>query len=132
MKNRHFRSMFALLLLDTLGAISARADSRYIVRVNGGLPIVGLVCQLLGCNVAETLDGSLGNVYLVTASSTVAPATFLTMLLGQLGVVDAEQDLLASVADSSYSVPAALLDSTPINYFGPSVPDGYMNQPATE
>jgi subtilisin family serine protease len=132
MKATYFRSFVALFLMSTLGAMAARADSRYIVRVKTGLPIIQVVCQLLGCNVAETIDGSLGQVYLVKTSSSLPPVLFLGTLLGQPGVVGAELDLVASVAGSSYSIPPALLDSTPVNYFGTTVPNGYLNQPATQ
>jgi subtilisin family serine protease len=121
-----------LLLLNALWAVSARADNRYIVRANGGLPVIRLVCTLLGCNVSGGLDGSLGQVFLVTNSSTVPVTTFLNTLLRQIGIVDAELDLVASVADSSNTVPPALTDSAPVNYFGTTVPHGYVNQPATQ
>lgn len=127
-----FRNLVALFLVTAFGATAARADSRYIVRVRGGLPVVQLACQLLRCNVSETLDGSLGRVYLVTTSNGLPATAFLAVLLGQVGVVDAELDSLASVADSSDSVPAALSDSTPVNYFGATVPHGYLNQPAAQ
>jgi subtilisin family serine protease len=124
--------LVALLLLNALWTIPAQADTRYIVRVNGGLPIMQLACRLVGCNVANSLDGTLGQVFLVTSSSTVPAATFAATLLRQIGVVDVETDLLASVADSSYTVPPALSDSAPIDYFGVTVPHGYVNQPATQ
>ncbi len=118
--------------MNALWAIPAQADNRYIVRTNGGLPIVRSVCMLLGCNVAGGLDGALGNVFVITTSNTVPAASFLDTLVRQIGIVDAEQDLTALVADSNYSVPPALTDSAPVNYFGASVPHGYVNQPATQ
>jgi len=122
----------ALLLLNALWTIPAQADTRYIVRVSGGLPIIQSACRLVGCNVANSLDGALGQVFLVTSSSTAPVTTFVATLLRQIGVVDVETDLLASVADSSYTVPPALSDSAPIDYFGATVPHGYVNQPATQ
>jgi subtilisin family serine protease len=124
----NFYKLLGLLLLNTLWAIPAQGDSRYVVRVNGGLPIMQLVCRLAGCSVAGGLDGTVGQVFLVTSSST----NLVTTLLRQIGVVDAELDVVASVADSSYTVPPALSDSAPIDYFGTSVPHGYVNQPATQ
>ena len=50
--------LVALLLLNALWTIPAQADTRYIVRVNGGLPIMQLACRLVGCNVANGLDGA--------------------------------------------------------------------------
>jgi len=124
--------LLALILLNALWAIPALADGRFIVRVNGGLPIIQIVCTLLDCRVAEGIDGSVGDVYLVTTSSGVQPVTFLEQLLAQVGVVGAELDLVANVTQSSYAVPPALSDITPIEYYGTTVPHGYVDQPATE
>src|SRR5690348_18375837 len=118
MKPIHTRSLAGLVLLNALWAVPAQADNRYIVRTAGGLPIVRSVCMLLGCNVAGGLDGALGKVFVITTSNTVPVASFLDALVRQIGIVDAEQDLTASVADSNYSVPPALTDSAPVNYFG--------------
>jgi subtilisin family serine protease len=132
MKLMNFRTWIGLLLLNSLLAIPLQAGNRFIVRVNGGLPIAQLVCVLVGCNVTGSLDGSLGQVFLVTNSSTVPVETFLNSILRQIGVVDAELDTVASIADSSYTVPSALFDSAPVDYFGTSVPHGYVNQPAAQ
>ena len=126
------RTLSVLLSMGTLWATQAQADNRYVVRVNGGLPVIQLVCTLLGCNVGGGLDGSIGQVFLVTSSSGVPATTFLGALLNQIGVVDAEQDLIASVADSGYTAPPALSDSTPVEYYGAMVANGYVNQPATQ
>jgi len=109
------RRLLSGLLLSTLWAASAHAQNRYIVRSNGGLAAVRLVCTQLGCSVAGGLDGSLGQVFLVTTSSTVPATTFLDKLVRQLGIVDAELDLTASVSDSGYTVPPALTDSAPVD-----------------
>ncbi len=132
MKLMNSRTWIGLLLLNSLLAIPLHADNRYIVRVNGGLPIARLVCVLVGCNVAGSLDGSLGQVFLVTNSSTVPVETFLSTILRQIGVVDAELDVVATIADSGYTVPSALYDSAPVDYFGTNVPHGYVNQPAAQ
>lgn len=126
------RRLLSSLLLSTLWAASAHAQNRYIVRSNGGLAAVRLVCTQLGCSVAGGLDGSLGQVFLVTTSSTVPATTFLDKLVRQLGIVDAELDLTASVSDSGYTVPPALTDSAPVDYFGVMVPRGYVSQPAQQ
>ena len=47
-------------------------------------------------------------------------------------MVDGELDLIANVRDSSSNVPAALSDNTPTTYYGSTVIDGYIHQPATE
>jgi subtilisin family serine protease len=132
MKRMNSRTLIGLLFLNSLLPIRLHASNRYIVRVNGGLPGARSVCVLVGCNVAERLDGPLGQVFLVTNSSAVPATTFLATILRQIGVVDAELDLVASLADTGYTAPPALFDSAPIDYFGTYVPHGYVNQPATQ
>ncbi len=132
MKTIISRKLLGLVLFSALCAISAKAEGRYIVRVNGGLPVLQLVCTQLSCSVGGGLDGSLGQVFLVAYSGTMPANTFLAMLLQQLDIVDAEPDLLASVAGSSYTVPPGLYDSTPVEYYGATVPDGYVHQPANQ
>lgn len=124
------RRWLGCLLLFVFWAITARADDRFIVRVTGGSAAIQALCQALGCTVAESIDGSLGQVFLVTTPDTVNANTFLQELLDSAAVVDAELDLLAQ-ADSKWKVPKALYDNTLVTYFGTTVPDGYVNQPAT-
>jgi subtilisin family serine protease len=78
------------------------------------------------------LDGSLGQVFLVTTSDLVDPKIFLATLVVATGIIDAEFDLRASASQSSYTIPAALSDTSPVTYFGSTVPGGYVNQPATQ
>jgi subtilisin family serine protease len=132
MKSIHIRLWTGLLLLTAILVSPARAETRYIVRSNGGLPIVRLVCTLLGCNVAGGVDGTLGKVFVVTTADAVPVTNFLNTLATQAGIVDAEQDLTALVADSAHTVPPALTDLAPVSYFGATVPHGYVNQPATQ
>jgi subtilisin family serine protease len=126
-------SLLALLLIYSLSALPAQANARFIVRIAGGLPIAQILCSVLGCSVGQTLDGSNGHVFLVTnLNSVVSDGNFLSSLLSQLGVTNAEPDLLAAIAQSANAVPAALTDRSPISYFGQTVPDGYVNQPANQ
>ena len=113
-------------------AMPAQSEQRFIVRDTGGLPIVRSICALLGCNVAEGLDGSLdqAQVFLLTTPDSVNPTTFLQILLTQIGVIDAEIDQLAHTSDSGYPIPSSLSDTKLVNYFGETVPDGYVSQPA--
>lgn len=132
MKNTHFRVSLCLLLVSGLYGLPALGANRYIVKTNGGLPVVQQACAALGCTVASTLDGSLGQTFLITNSGATPVATFLNALLARAGVVAAEQDVLASIASSGYTVPPALYDSAPVTYFGNTVPHGYVNQPAAK
>jgi hypothetical protein len=124
-------SFLSLLLVFGLWAVPAQAEGRYIVRVNGGLSILQSVCFPLGCAVAESIDGTLGEVFLVTAPDSIANTVF-QVLSALPFVVDIEPDLVAHVAASNYTVPPALYDTTPVSYYGTTVPDGYLNQPATQ
>jgi subtilisin family serine protease len=126
------RALLSFILLYAFWAMPARAEGRFIVRVNGGLPTIQSVCAVLGCQVGLGLDGSLGQLFLVTTSDLVNPNIFLAILSGTTGIVDAELDLRAHSSQSSYTIPAALSDTSPVTYFGSTVPDGYVNQPATQ
>jgi len=123
------RNLLGFALAAVFWAAPVQATTRAIVRVNGGAPVMQTICLLLGCNVAESIGDPLGQVFLVT--STLADVTTLvTKLLAFTAVVDCEPDLLAKAADSSYTIPSALTDSTPVSYFGSTVPQGYVSQPA--
>src|SRR5712692_8472930 len=123
-----------IMLVLLLGAKPANAaDNRFIVRTNGGLPLIQGVCALLGCNVVYGLDGSLNQLFLVTAPSSIDPNALLAILQSQLGVVAVELDRLvglgAGLAEAS-APPAGLWNSSPVNYYGATVWAGYVNQPA--
>jgi len=88
-----------------------------------------------GCSVAGALDGTLGQLFLLTTPAAVDPALFLNLLRSTPGIVDAEVDQLISLVGLLNRVPAPLpsgllSDRTPINYFGATVWNGYANQPA--
>src|SRR5262249_50814588 len=107
------------------------AQTRVIVRDNLGEAALKTTCLLLHCTVTEGIDGTLGQVFLVT--SNLPLQTLLQALLGQLGVVDAEPDLMLNVMQSqSLSAPSGLWDTTPVSYYGTTVWDGYANQPAVQ
>jgi subtilisin family serine protease len=126
-------SLFALFSMYSLFALPVQANGRFIARVGGGLPIAQIVCALLGCSVGPNLDGSNGQVFLLTNSNPSIPdSAFLTSLLSQVGIIDAEPDLLAITAQSSNAVPPALTQTSPVSYFGQTVPYGYVNQPANQ
>jgi subtilisin family serine protease len=68
----------------------------------------------------------------VAAPANVPLTTFLLELTGELGIVDAEPDLLLHVMQQPLSAPNGLYDITPVTYYGTSVWDGYANQPAVQ
>jgi subtilisin family serine protease len=131
MKHRLGFRLSCCLLLLVFSSISGAAQSRVIVRDSLGQSALQLTCVLLGCNVIETVDGSLGQVFLVGVPVNVSLTTFLTELVAQIGIVDAEPDLVLHVAQSQ-TAPASLSDTTPVNYYGTTVWHGYAAQPAVQ
>jgi subtilisin family serine protease len=125
------RALFGFLLY-AMWAMSAQAERRFIVRDTAGRPALQSICTSLGCKVAEALDGSLGQVFLLTTQDSVNPTTFLQTLLTQIGVVDAELDALAYISASGKAIPKSLSDTKPVDYFGQIVPRGYIAQPADQ
>lgn len=122
-----------LLLVASLFSAPAFADTRYIVRDNLGLLSLKSVCNLLGCSVLGGLDGSLGQLFLISTPDTTNPTLFLGLLLRQLGIVDAELDQTGKILQSSSGgAPQALYDSAPVNYYGTTVIHGYIGQPAAQ
>jgi subtilisin family serine protease len=119
---------FVFALVCALCAVPAQASSRVIVRVNGGASVLHSLCALLSCNVEESIGDPLGQVFLIT--SRLGTDTLITELTSATGVIDCEPDQLAKVTDSTSTVPVALTDSTPVTYYGQTVPHGYVAQPA--
>jgi len=131
-----WRWLWVPLFIWGLLSSPARADNRVIVRTtlglqgleafcNGGLPL------LQTCTVVGGLDGPLGQLFLVTTP--VDLTTFLNLLSGTVGIVDAEADQLLSLVGGLNQVttpPAGLQDTAPVSYSGSTVWDGYVNQPA--
>jgi subtilisin family serine protease len=131
MKHRLVVRFLSYLLLLAVSTIPVAAQNRVIVRDSLGQSALQLTCVLLNCRVIETIDGTLGQVFLVTVPVNLSLTTFLGQLVGQVGIVDAEPDLLLHVAQSQ-TAPASLSDHTPINYFGTTVWQGYATQPAVQ
>lgn len=129
---RGFLKIAAVLLLACMIApTAAQAQTRVIVRDSLGLLSLKSTCLLLGCTVQWGLGDPNGQVFLVTIPSTLSLTSFLNSLKLQLGIVDVEVDIKLHTAQSG-SAPPALTDQDPINYYGQTVMDGYVNQPATQ
>jgi thermitase len=128
MKSRLAALVLPFLLL--LAAAPAQADTRLIVQVQGGVTVLQSLCRLLGCAVQYGLGDPQGQVFLVTAPLTLP----LNLVVNLPGILDVEVDQVGKAMDAvtQAAVPSALYDSTPINYFGTTVRDGYVNQPATQ
>lgn len=129
---KRVRSAVVLMFLAILPLV-ARAQSPVIVRDSLGASALHITCLLLGCTVSESIDGSQGLVFLVISPSGISLQTFLQELLGQAGIVDVEPDLSLRVTQSqTWPTPSGLYDTTPVNYYGTSAWDGYVNQPAVQ
>ena len=106
------------LLLVALAA-PASADTRLIVRVNGGLPVLQTVCRLLNCTVQYSLGDDLGQVFLVTTPNLLTLRLAVTIP----GILSIELDQTGKTIDppSQGGAPPALYDSRPVNYYGTTV-----------
>src|SRR5256885_6110512 len=114
---------------------SARADNRVIVRTTLGLQGLQAFCNALPllqtCTVVGGLDGALGQLFLITTPLDLT--TILNLLGSTVGIVDAEADQLLNLVGGQNQVttpPAGLSDTTPVNYSGSTVWNGYVSQPA--
>jgi len=128
--------IFALVLL-TLGTPNpAAAQNRYIVRTTGGLSSVLNLCNLLQCQVQGSLDGPVGQNFLVTSSNNLLVNLVngtLNLVESLLGIVSVEADRLLPIPQPSLSsVPSGLYDTAPVNYYGSVAWHGYAAQPAAQ
>jgi subtilisin family serine protease len=128
MKSRLAALVLPFLLL--LAAAPAQADTRLIVQVQGGVTVIQSLCRLLGCTVQYGLGDPQGQVFLITAPLTLP----LNLVLDLPGILDVEIDQVGKAMDAvtQAAVPSALYDATPVNYFGTTVREGYVIQPAAQ
>jgi subtilisin family serine protease len=128
---RYFWLLSALLLFCS--PKPCQAEQRFIVRTTLGLPGLQATCLLNSCTVVRNLDGTIGQVFLVTTSDLVNPNLFLDVLRLVPGIVDAELDQLLSITSGLASVatiPSGLSQTNPISYYTAPVWYGYAYQPA--
>ena len=126
-------TVFALvvILLATLSAPAAQAQTRLIVRDTLGLNSLNLTCVLLGCKVNYSLGDPQGQLFLVTipTGSLLSP---LKLNL-QLGIASVEIDQKVNTAGAAAGVaPSYLTDKTAVNYYGTTVWHGFLVQPANQ
>ena len=125
-----FSGFLVLATMWTVVVPPVSADQRFVVRTIG-LPTLNLGCSLAGCTVQYALDGGVGQLFLVTTSDAVNPQTFLTSLLSQFGILDAEADYrVRTLGADAGAVPPGLYDRTIVDYYGSGVWHGYVAQPA--
>jgi subtilisin family serine protease len=125
-----------LIAIATAGVQPAAAQNRYIVRTTGGLNSVLNLCLAAGCQVQGSLDGSVGQTFLVTSSGNLITNLLngtLNLLETLLGIKSIEPDQLLPIPQKPISnIPPGLNDRTPVNYYGTIVWHGYAAQPAAQ
>src|SRR5258706_995545 len=129
------RIVFALFCLTLLSAKPAAADNHFIVRTDLGQQLLSTVCALQGCTVVRALDGTLNQVFLLTAPTTIDPTTLINVLNATPGILNVELDQVLSLVggiNTLTTVPSGLSDTSPVTYFGSQVWNGYANQPAAQ
>jgi subtilisin family serine protease len=117
-----------------LGQPSGQSQ-RLIIRTNIGLLGLQGVCLLNGCNVVGSLDGTLNQVFLITAPLGIDINALAGILRLVPGILDVELDqnlVLPPNPAWATTPPPGLWDKYPVNYFGTTVWNGYANQPAAQ
>lgn len=92
-------------------------------------------CLLLNCQVLAPVDGIFNSLFVVVAPNLIDPNLLLAIVRALPGVVDAELDQVVTVVSGGATAtdpPPALVNTTPVQYFGSTVWAGYVNQPATQ
>lgn len=125
-----------LFVLATAGVQPAAAQNRYIVRTTGGLNSVLQLCLAANCQVQGSLDGGVGQTFLVTSTGNLITNILngaLNLLESLLGIKSVEPDQLLPIPQKPVnSIPSGLNDRTPVNYYGTLVWHGYAAQPAAQ
>jgi subtilisin family serine protease len=126
-----------IIALMTLAVCKpAAAQQRYIVRTTGGLNSVLNLCLSANCQVQGSLDGPIGQTYLVTTTTNILQALVggvVNFLEALLGIQSIEQDQALPIPlPPVNNAPYGLTDTAPVNYFGSVVTHGYAEQPAAE
>ena len=113
------RWMLLLLLLVATMMRPAFAQQRVIVRDELGLSGLRVTCLVVNCQVGLNLGDPSGQLFLITVNDSVPLNSFLTILLNQVGIIDAEADKqLYLVGATAGPVPESLTDNTPLVYYG--------------
>lgn len=122
-----------VLLLISVCAPIAQAQTRLIVRDSLGLPGINLTCLLTGCKVVTGLGDPDGQLFLVTLPPLLNPVTGLLKLNLQTGILSVELDQVVN-PNQPYSTgtPSYLTDSAPVSYYGSTVWHGYVVQPGNQ
>ena len=124
----------AVVVLMLAGANPAAAEQRYIVRTSGGLSSVLNLCLSAGCQVQGSLDGSVGQTYLVTSTGNLLQALVggvVNLLEALLGIQSVEPDRVLPIPlPSVNNAPYGLTDTALVSYYGSLATHGYAAQTA--
>jgi subtilisin family serine protease len=125
-----------LIAMATAGIQPVAAQNRYIVRTTGGLSSVLNLCLAAHCQVQGSLDGAVGQTFLVSTTGNIITNLLngtLNLLESLLGIKSIEADHLLPIPQKPISsIPPGLNDRTPVNYYGTLVWHGYAAQPAAQ
>ena len=86
------RYCWTLLILILTVLPKANAQQGIIVRDALGATGLNATCLLLNCQVSLNLGDPSGQLFLITVDNSLSLPSFLTLLLNQVGVLDAEVD----------------------------------------
>ena len=139
------RLTWLLALVFAVGLISSPApaqllslggsysSTRLIVRDTLGLSGLNLTCLVLGCQVKQSIGDPSGQLFVITTPSLLNPVLFIAKLLLQPGISAVEIDQsVGTQAASAGSAPSYLSDRTAVSYYGSTVWEGYVTQPAVQ
>jgi len=133
---RSLQILAILIAATTFGANSSAAQNRYIVRTSGGLNSVLNLCLLANCQVQGSLDGQVGQTFLVTSTGNLISQLLngtINFLESLLGIRSIEPDQLLPIPQKPVNnIPSGLNDRSPVNYYGSVVWHGYSAQPAAQ
>jgi subtilisin family serine protease len=133
---RNFLILAVLIVLVTAGGQPVAAQNRYIVRTTGGLTSVLNLCLAANCQVQGSLDGAVGQTYLVTSTGNLISNLLngtINLLESLLGIKSIEPDQLLPIPQRPISnISPGLNDRTLVNYYGTLVWHGYAAQPAAQ
>jgi subtilisin family serine protease len=117
--------------LPATGATASATGARLIVRDSLGSDGLSLTCQLLGCQVNQSIGDPDGQLFVITTPALLDPATFMARLLLQPGISAVEIDqAVGTQAASASTAPWYLNDRSPVSFYGSTVWEGYITQPA--
>jgi subtilisin family serine protease len=131
---RKLLSAVIVAVMTLAASKPAAAQQRYIVRTTGGLNSVLNLCLSANCQVQGSLDGPVGQTYLVTSTDNILQALLggvVNLLEALLGIQSIEADRALPIPlPPINNAPYGLTDTAPVNYFGTVVTHGYAAQPA--